>query len=93
MAEIISKKVASPAQCRAARALLNWTQATLAERAGVARKTIADFELATRTLHIRTRRDITSTLETAGIEFTWSDENGAGHGGEGVRFARRNATK
>lgn len=93
MSEIVSsKKVASPAQCRAARALLNWTQATLAERAGVARKTIADFELATRTLHIRTRRDITATLEAAGVEFTWSD-NDNGHGGEGVRFARRGATK
>lgn len=73
-------QVATPAQCRAARALLNWTQATLAERAGVARKTIADFELATRTLHIRTRRDITSTLEAAGIEFSLDDS-------QGVRFA------
>jgi hypothetical protein len=52
----------------------------LAERAGVARKTIADFELATRTLHIRTRRDITATLEAAGIEFSWDDSHG-------VRFA------
>ncbi len=87
--QAINKRVASPAQCRAARALLNWTQAVLAERAGVARKTIADFELATRTLHIRTRRDITTTLEAAGIEFTWS-ENGNGHtAGEGVRFARK----
>ena len=84
-----NRRVASPAQCRAARALLNWTQAVLAERAGVARKTIADFELATRTLHIRTRRDITATLEAAGIEFTFV-ENGNGHtGGEGVRFARK----
>lgn len=73
-------QVATPAQCRAARALLNWTQATLAEHAGVARKTIADFELATRTLHIRTRRDITSTLEAAGIEFSWDE-------GQGVRFS------
>ncbi len=79
------RKIASPAQCRAARALLNWTQAVLAERAGVARKTIADFELATRTLHIRTRRDITATLEAAGVEFT-GGENG---NGEGVRFTRK----
>ena len=87
--KLLNKKVASPAQCRAARALLNWTQAVLAERAGVARKTIADFELATRTLHIRTRRDITATLEAAGVEFTWG-ENGNGHvGGDGVRFARK----
>ncbi len=91
------KRVASAAQCRAARALLNWTQAMLAERAGVARKTVADFELGARTLHLRTRRDITATLEEAGIEFTWADEtngtptNGTAKG-EGVRFAVKQAT-
>ena len=87
-------KVATPAQCRAARALLNWTQAVLAERAGVARKTIADFELATRTLHIRTRRDITATLEAAGIEFLWSEDAPRSNGqipGDGVRFGRKSA--
>ena len=89
-------KVATPAQCRAARALLSWTQAVLAERAGVARKTIADFELATRTLHIRTRRDITSTLEAAGIEFMWGDDIGGMNGstpGDGVRFRHKTGAK
>ena len=79
------ENVATPSQCRAARALLNWTQAVLAERAGVARKTIADFELATRTLHIRTRRDITATIEAAGVEFSWD-------GSQGVRFANGSQT-
>jgi transcriptional regulator with XRE-family HTH domain len=89
-------KVATPAQCRAARALLNWTQAVLAERAGVARKTIADFELASRTLHIRTRRDITATLEAAGIEFMWGEEGSRANGsipGDGVRFGRKFSPK
>lgn len=86
--QVDNKRVATPAQCRAARALLNWTQAVLAERAGVARKTIADFELATRTLHIRTRRDITATLEAAGIEFTWGGNGNNRDSGDGVRFAR-----
>ncbi len=81
-------KIATPAQCRAARALLNWTQATLAERAGVARKTVADFELGERVLHVRTRRDITATLEQAGIEFVWGDNSGGVEHGDGVRFAR-----
>lgn len=80
-------KIATPAQCRAARALLNWTQATLAERAGVARKTVADFELGERVLHVRTRRDITATLEEAGIEFLWT-EGPEDHQGDGVRFTR-----
>lgn len=89
-------KVATPAQCRAARALLNWTQAVLAERAGVARKTIADFELASRILHIRTRRDITATLEAAGIEFIWGEETPKTNGqtpGDGVRFGRNGGRK
>jgi transcriptional regulator with XRE-family HTH domain len=87
------RRLASPAQCRAARALLSWTQAELAERSGVARKTIADFELAQRTLHFRTRRDITEALETAGIEFTFGDEvegtaGKAGRFGDGLRFKK-----
>ena len=34
----------TPAQCRAARALLDWTQDELAERAEVSRGTIRGFE-------------------------------------------------
>jgi transcriptional regulator with XRE-family HTH domain len=76
------RPVASPAQCRAARALLRWTQDRLADRAAVARKTVADFELGNRSLHRRTRLDMTIALEAAGIEFMWGTE------GDGVRFAR-----
>ena len=81
----MKRPVVSPAQCRAARALLKWTQAKLAQHAAVARKTVADFELGNRSLHRRTRLDITVALEAAGVEFIWSAE------GEGVRFARRPA--
>ena len=77
------RPVASPAQCRAARALLRWTQGMLAQQATVARKTVADFELGNRSLHRRTRLDITVALEAAGIEFIWGSD------GEGVRFARK----
>src|SRR4051812_46272533 len=78
------RKLASAAQCRAARAMLHWTQADLATRAGIARKTVTDMELSTRRLHFRTRRDITNTLQQAGIEFLWSDN---GHDdGTGVRL-------
>lgn len=68
-------KIVTPAQCRAARAILFWTQATLAGRAGVARKTIADFERDSRVLHIRTRRAITAALEEAGVGFIAGDES------------------
>ena len=83
MLNLQKRPVVSPAQCRGARALLRWTQDRLAERAAVARKTVADFELGNRALHRRTRLDITIALEAAGVEFIWSAD------GEGVRFARR----
>ena len=34
----------NPAQCRAARALLDWTQPRLAEAAGLGLSTVVDFE-------------------------------------------------
>ena len=75
--------VLSPAQCRAARGLIAWTQGDLANAADVAKKTIADFERGTRKPYARTLRDLRTTLETAGIEFI--AENG---GGPGVRLRR-----
>jgi transcriptional regulator with XRE-family HTH domain len=38
----------TPAHCRAARALLGWSQNDLASKAGVSRSTIADFERGSR---------------------------------------------
>ncbi len=61
--------IISPAQCRAARALLSWTQAELAQRSSLSRKTVADFEQENRDVHVRTRHDIATTLEKAGVEF------------------------
>jgi DNA-binding XRE family transcriptional regulator len=59
----------SPAQCRAARALLNWTQDTLAVKTGVALKTIRAFENErTKPLGV-TRAAIKQALEKGGIEF------------------------
>lgn len=60
----------TPAQCRAARALLNWSQSDLVERSGVTQKTITDFERgATTRPYRRTLEAIVATFETAGIEF------------------------
>jgi DNA-binding XRE family transcriptional regulator len=75
------RQAASSRQCRAARALLDWTQNRLAQEAGVARKTVADLETGTRTLRYRTRLDITRTFERSGVEFIWSSR-----GGEGVKL-------
>ncbi len=70
-------------QCRAARALLGWSQSDLATASLIAQKTIADFERDARELRPRTVADIRATLEKAGIEFI--DGNG---GGPGVRLKR-----
>ena len=57
------------AQCRAARALLNWSQMDLMERSGVAQRTIADFERGTTKPYGRTLTTIIAAFEAAGIEF------------------------
>jgi len=72
----------TPAQCRAGRALINWSQAQLEAASQVAKKTIADFEREARTPYPRTLTAIRSALEAAGVEFV--PENG---GGAGVRLA------
>src|ERR1700680_1627253 len=76
----------SAAQCRAARALLDWTQEQLAQNAQVARATIADFERNIRMLPMRQNLvSIVSTLEVAGIQFVAENDSGEG---VGVRFRR-----
>ena len=69
-----------PEQCRAARALLNWTQDELEAASKVAKKTIADFERGASLPYERTLRDLQEALEVGGVTFI--PENG---GGAGVR--------
>jgi DNA-binding XRE family transcriptional regulator len=64
----------TPAQCRAARAMLQWSQTELAKRAKVARKTVADFEQEIRQLRRRSREAITEAIEAAGVHFVWHDD-------------------
>ena len=59
----------SPGQCRAARALLNWTQEMLANKVGVALKTVRDFENERRKPINIVRASIQQAFEQAGIEF------------------------
>ncbi|TPN53980.1 helix-turn-helix transcriptional regulator [Mesorhizobium sp. B1-1-7] len=73
----------SPSQCRAARALLDWSQAQLSAASKVATKTLADFERGNRTPYDRTLADVRAALESAGVEFI--AENG---GGAGVRLRK-----
>ncbi len=59
----------TPGQCRAARALLNWTQDDLAKKVGVALRTIRDFENERRQPLKVVRSSIQQAFEQAGIEF------------------------
>jgi transcriptional regulator with XRE-family HTH domain len=60
----------SPAQLRAARALIRWSQTDLALASNVSRPTIADFECGKRMPHDRTLVDLIAALERSGVEFT-----------------------
>ena len=70
-------------QCRAARALVGWSQDELAEASKVGKATIANFELGKTKPYGRTLDDLIETLEAAGVEFI--AENG---GGSGVRLRK-----
>ena len=59
-----------PAQCRAARALLNWTLPNLAQEAKVSVSTINSFELGRRQPIPANLSAIQRALEAQGIEFT-----------------------
>jgi transcriptional regulator with XRE-family HTH domain len=66
----------SPAQCRAARNLLNWTQFDLAGHSKLTEKTIADYERGATRPHARTLSKMEEAFKTAGIEFLNSDAPG-----------------
>ncbi len=73
----------TPAQCRAARGLLKWTQDDLAEKAKVSVVTIRNFENE-KSVPQRASLDVTRrALEADGVEFI--PENG---GGPGVRLRK-----
>jgi transcriptional regulator with XRE-family HTH domain len=60
----------TPAQCRAARALLDWTQPRLAEEAELGLSTVVDYERQRRVVSSDAIASIARALESAGIEFT-----------------------
>jgi DNA-binding XRE family transcriptional regulator len=71
----------TPAQCRAARGLLDWTQEELAQRAGVSRSTVRDFEKGRHVLQRASEDMVLCTFEAAGVCLIAADALGPG-----VRF-------
>lgn len=79
-------KSLTSAQIRAARALLKWSAADLAERSSIGVATIRRAEMSDFQTSMTTANDLAvrRTLENAGVQFI--DENG---GGAGVRLRDR----
>ncbi|MBB3427374.1 transcriptional regulator with XRE-family HTH domain [Rhizobium sp. BK312] len=61
--------ILTPALCRAARGFLDWTQMDLANRSGVSRSTIRDYEGNRHSLHRATEAQLRLALEAGGIAF------------------------
>ncbi|WP_200957794.1 helix-turn-helix domain-containing protein [Mesorhizobium sp. Root157] len=68
----------TPEQCRAARALKDWTQSDLAKASGVSDLTIRNFERSKTTLQPATLQVLRTALEAAGVLFIDSNGNGPG---------------
>ena len=71
--------IPTPAQCRAARALLGITRDELARQSGVSKRAIAAFEAGESQLMRLNHEAVRQTLERAGVQFT---------DGEGVKRRR-----
>ena len=74
----------TPAQCRAARGLVDIDQTTLADAASLSRSVIVDFESGKRVPYKKNLNAIQKALEDLGVEFI--PENG---GGPGLRLKAR----
>lgn len=77
----------TPEQCRAARALLGWSQDQLKEASGVSKVTIADFERGARARspYADTLAKLVDAFAVAGVEFIGAGDYQGG-GGPGVRL-------
>jgi transcriptional regulator with XRE-family HTH domain len=66
----------TPDQSRAARGLLDWSQAELAARSNLSESTVRDFEKGRRVPSINNLAAIRRALEAAGVEFIDGDQPG-----------------
>ncbi len=66
----------TPAQCRAARGLLDWTQVKLAKAAGIGTSIVTCFERSGRAVAAGAVHTMQHALEAAGVEFLDGEEPG-----------------
>ncbi len=64
----------TPAQCRAARAVVGWNQDILAEKASLSRATLVEFEKGTRLPHANNLGAIRRAFEELGVLFETGEE-------------------
>ena len=69
MGQGAKQTILTPALCRAARGLLDWTQADLAEKAAVSRSTIRDYEGRHHEIHRATEAQLRLAFEEGGVKF------------------------
>lgn len=74
----------SPEQCRGGRGLLDWTQEELADRAGLSRSTVRDYEKGRHDLHRASAAMIKAAFEQAGVILIGAE----GDLGPGVRLQK-----
>jgi len=69
MGQGAKETILTPALCRAARGLLDWTQVDLADQAAVSRSTIRDYEGKHHELHRATEAQLRLAFESGGVAF------------------------
>ncbi|MFB9953171.1 helix-turn-helix domain-containing protein [Rhizobium puerariae] len=69
MGQANKPKILTPALCRAARGFLDWTQTELADRSGVSRSTIRDYEGDRHDVHRATEAQLRLAFENGGLSF------------------------
>lgn len=73
----------TPAQCRSARGLIEWSQTKLANSAGLSLSTVRDFETGKRQPMANNLKAMMAAFDAAGVVFLGTGETA--DGGEGVR--------
>ena len=71
-------KILTPALCRAARGFLDWTQADLADRSGISRSTIRDYEGNRHDVHRATEAQMRLAFEDHGVVFITAESGNIG---------------